>query len=85
MTRSSAVAEARPRLVAPPGSCDCHVHIFDTRFPFSKSAPYVPDAATVDDWMAVQRRLGLTRTVIVQASPYGTDNACVEDAIRRLT
>ena len=23
----------RPRVVAPPGACDCHMHFFDSRYP----------------------------------------------------
>ena len=33
---------------------------------------------------ALHRALQIERTVVVQPSPYGTDNACTLDALRRL-
>ncbi len=73
---------ARPRSAAPPGTCDAHIHILDPRFPTTGA----PTAAgmTLDDYRALQRRLGSTRAVIVQAKPYGTDNGCLLDALARL-
>jgi hypothetical protein len=27
-----------PRLRTPPGACDCHMHVFDARFPLAANA-----------------------------------------------
>lgn len=27
-----------PRLKTPPGACDCHMHIFNSRFPLAEKA-----------------------------------------------
>jgi D-galactarolactone isomerase len=73
----------RPRLAAPPGACDCHIHIFGPRerFALAPEVAYTPAEASVEAYQAIQRRLGLSRTVVIQPSAYGTDNACTLDAI----
>jgi predicted TIM-barrel fold metal-dependent hydrolase len=67
-------------------ACDCHVHVFGpaARFPFAKERTYTPPEASVEELLAHQEQLGLERAVIVQPSPYGTDNSCTLDALRRL-
>lgn len=65
------------------GACDCHVGPPE-RYPFSPERKYTPPQASIEELELVQRRLGLKRVVIVQASPYGTDNRCMLDALRRL-
>jgi len=71
----------RPRLVAPPGACDTHMHIYDERFPVSPNAVVKPVPAPVSAYLEVRKRLGLARTVVIQASAYGFDNSCALDAI----
>jgi predicted TIM-barrel fold metal-dependent hydrolase len=67
-------------------ACDCHVHVFGPpeRFPLSPDRKYTAPQAPVEELLAVQKKLGLERVVIVQASPYGTDNACMLDALQQL-
>ena len=71
----------RPKLKAPANAADCHIHIYDPRFqpPVAK-----PSNATVDDYRLLQKRIGVTRVVIVQPRNYATDNSVTVDAIRRL-
>jgi hypothetical protein len=68
------------------GACDCHVHVFgpSQRYPFARERKYTPPQASVEELLALQDRLSLEKVVIVQASPYGTDNRCMLDALRRL-
>lgn len=67
----------------PAGACDAHLHVFDARFP--AEAPHAMQAgATAADYLALRRRLGLTRAVIVQPRAHGTDNRVTLDAIRAL-
>ena len=70
----------------PSGACDCHVHVFGpaARFPFSPNRTYTPPDASIDELLGLQKRLGLERVVIVHPSPYGTDNSCTLDALKRL-
>jgi D-galactarolactone isomerase len=73
-----------PKLKAPPNACDCHMHIYDSRFPAALTAKLRPGDATVDDYRRLQQRLGRTRNVVVTPSTYGTDNACTLDAMAKL-
>jgi len=58
----------------PPNATDCHMHIYDARFPADPKAVLHPPDATVSDYRMLQARLGCSRTVIVQPSTYGLDN-----------
>ena len=64
-----------PKLEAPPGACDCHMHIFEPRFQPRADTPYAPPVATVADYVPVRRRLGLSRVVVIQSVTHGTDNS----------
>ena len=76
----------RPELIAPPGSCDCHIHIFGARwrFPLAAELAYTPAEAPVEAYLEIRRRLGIERTVVVQPSAYGTDNSYALEAVARL-
>ena len=80
------VAQTAPAFDVPSDACDCHVHVFGPteRFPFSPERRYTPGPAAVEDLLALQRALRLDRVVIVHPSPYGADNSCTVDALRRL-
>jgi predicted TIM-barrel fold metal-dependent hydrolase len=67
-------------------ACDCHAHVFGPydRFPLAADRPYTPPEASLPDLRAIHAALGIERVVIVAASPYGTDNAGLVDAVRRL-
>lgn len=70
-----------PVINVPAGTVDCHHHIFDPRFP--KSGKPMRAVGTVDDYTLLKRRLGITRSVVVAPNSYGTDNACLLDALNR--
>lgn len=69
-----------PRLQAPPGACDTHMHIYNKAYPASSKAWLFPPDFSVDDYRKMQARLGLQRTVIVQPVTYGFDNRCTLDS-----
>ena len=71
----------RPAIVVPLNATDCHHHIYDARFPASPTATLRPPDASVDDYRQLQKRLGLTRNVVVQPSTYGTDNRLLVEAV----
>lgn len=73
-----------PKLKAPPGACDCHMHIYDTRFPATPNARRVEEDALVPEYRKVQQRLGLERVVVVQPTQYGQDHRCTLAAIAEL-
>ena len=73
-----------PELKAPPGSCDCHMHVYDDRYPINQVWPVPPPKGPAADYRRVQRDLGLERVVVVQPNAYGFDNRCTTDAMRDL-
>ena len=73
---------APAKLRAPPNAADCHHHIYDARYPADPKAVLRPGDALVEDYRALQRRIGTTRHVVVQPSTYGTDNSCMLDALQ---
>lgn len=73
---------APPALAVPEGTVDCHHHIFDPRFPKPAGKP-MRAVATVNDYARLRRRLGITRSVVVAPNSYGSDNACLLDALDR--
>jgi len=66
---------AKPKFPVPPGSWDCHIHLFGpaSRFPFDADSPYLADDALPEDYLANQDIMGLERAVVVSAGGYGTD------------
>lgn len=75
----------RPEIDVPFNACDCHHHIYDpVRFPYLPTDVRNQPPATVDMYRLLQKRLGLTRNVIVTPSAYGTDNRCTLDGLRNM-
>jgi predicted TIM-barrel fold metal-dependent hydrolase len=74
----------RPRAETPPGTCDCHIHIYDPRFAMANPQLRAVENASVADYRQLQQRLGTSRVVVVQPAAYGTDNAVTLDAIAQL-
>ncbi|WP_420624511.1 amidohydrolase family protein [Candidatus Poriferisodalis sp.] len=75
-----------PTAFTPPaGATDAHCHVFGPahEFPFAPEATYTPPDAGIDDFEVLQRRLGLSRAVFVQASCHGTDNSAMVEALVR--
>ena len=70
-----------PTFTLPADACDCHMHIYDSRFPAAPGAKLRPADATVAMYRLLQRRLGTSRNVVVTPSTYGTDNRCTLDAL----
>jgi len=83
-TAMSGHSGGSPRLKAPHGACDCHMHIYEARFPPAPTSQFPPPHAPVTAYRDVQRQLGLMRAVVVQPNAYAFDNACTEEAIREL-
>jgi D-galactarolactone isomerase len=78
---------AEPRFPVPPGAVDCHMHIYgpSERYPAAATNPSpVPSNGNLSAYRTVKERLGLTRTVVVQPTAYGVDNACTLDAVADL-
>jgi predicted TIM-barrel fold metal-dependent hydrolase len=64
---------------------DTHVHVFDpARFAYVSERTYTPAAASVSQLREHCARLNVRRAVLVQPSVYGTDNACLLEALSAL-
>ena len=75
---------SKPAYAPPPGACDAHCHVFGPpeKFPYAEGRPYTPEAPAPKERLAkLHAHLGLSRAVIVQATPHGTDNRAMLDAI----
>lgn len=68
----------------PKGAWDSHMHVLDPDYPLSPHAAYTPPRASLPAAQALQATLNISKTVLVQPSIYGTDNACLLDALRAL-
>ena len=77
---------SRPSWRAPPGAVDCHCHVFGPfdRYPLSPGRSYTPPEASVAQYLDMLGTIGLSRTVIVQPSIYGTENAVTLDAVEAI-
>lgn len=55
---TSAFSKGRPAAAAvlPAGACDCHLRVYDSRYPPMAGAALPPPAACIDDYRQVQRR-----------------------------
>ncbi|GAB4177772.1 MAG: amidohydrolase family protein [Thalassobaculales bacterium] len=73
-----------PALKAPRGTFDTHMHIYDPQYAFAPTAPFIPPPATVPEYQAMCRRLGIERTLVVQPSGYAFDNRCTLESTRAL-
>jgi D-galactarolactone isomerase len=78
------MSDTRPKLVAPPGACDTHMHFYDENVPSAPGGPPLPGNFTVPMYQALQKRLGLERVIVVQPNAYQFDNRVTLDAIRTL-
>jgi D-galactarolactone isomerase len=70
-----------PKLKAPANATDCHHHVYNAKYPVDPRATLRPGDALVEDYRALQKRIGTTRNVLVQPSTYGTDNRCHLEAL----
>jgi predicted TIM-barrel fold metal-dependent hydrolase len=78
-------AVTRPHFALPADAVDCHMHIFGPAdsYPGSPDARYTLPEGSAKQYQALADVLGLGKTVLVQPSYYGTDNACLLDAMAR--
>lgn len=74
----------KPKRALPPGTVDCHAHIFDRfdKYPFAGNRKYHPPLCTREAWMALHKALGVAKGVQVHATPYGFDNSITEDFLK---
>src|SRR5688572_19059163 len=72
-----------PRLNAPAGTCDTHMHFYSRAYPALPGTLNPPDA-TVADYAQVMQWLGIERAIVVQPNAYGDDNRATMAGVRQL-
>jgi 2-pyrone-4,6-dicarboxylate lactonase len=74
---------SRPSFQMPPGAWDMHVHVFgpDEHYSHVEKPHYTLPDGTLAQYRRLMPRLGIEKFVLVQPSYYGTDNACLLDAL----
>lgn len=71
-------------LTVPPGSVDCHTHVFESGYRLSPGRGYTPPDSTLADMLRMHGQLGIDRVVFTQPSVYGIDNSAILDAMAEL-
>jgi D-galactarolactone isomerase len=73
----------KPKLVAPPGATDTHMHFYGKE---GTQAPgtFLPGYFPVEDYRAMQKQVGLERVVVVQPNAYADDNSVTLDSIKKI-
>ncbi|MFN2646503.1 MAG: amidohydrolase [Burkholderiales bacterium] len=71
------------KIRVPKGACDTHMHIYDAAVPGAPGT-FVPGHFPVEEYVAMQRRLGLERVIVVQPNAYADDNTVTLNAMRGL-
>jgi D-galactarolactone isomerase len=73
----------KPRLVAPAGATDTHMHFYGND---GTQAPgtFLPGYFPVEDYQAMARRVGLERVIVVQPNAYADNNTVTLDSIRKI-
>ena len=81
---TTADANARkPKLVAPKGACDTHIHLFVPGYPFAADSPYRAKDAPPEMLFDLQNILGLSTAVIVSPGGYGRDYTMLADVLAK--
>jgi predicted TIM-barrel fold metal-dependent hydrolase len=75
----------KPRIKAPPGACDSHIHLFGpaAKYPFAPDSPYTARDALPETFMALQDTLGLSTAVIVSPGGYGRNYSLLADVLTK--
>jgi len=72
-----------PKLRAPAGGIDSHVHLFGpaSRYPFNPGSKYTSNDALPQTQIAMQDTLGLAGAVVVSGGGYGMSTRHLEDVL----
>jgi 2-pyrone-4,6-dicarboxylate lactonase len=75
----------KPKIKAPPGACDTHIHLFGpaAKYPFAPDSPYIAHDALAETFMALQDTLGMSTAVIVSPGGYGRNYSLLADVLTK--
>ena len=71
------------KIRVPKGACDTHMHFYDQKVPGAPGT-FLPGHFPVEDYRALQKKLGLERVIVVQANAYRDDNSVALNAMKSL-
>lgn len=72
-----------PKLAVPKGACDTHMHFYDGRTPQAPGT-FLPGHFPVEEYQAMQKRIGLERVIVVQPNAYADDNRVTVSSMEKL-
>jgi predicted TIM-barrel fold metal-dependent hydrolase len=75
----------KPKLKAPPGACDTHIHLFGpaAKYPFAPDSPYTAHDALPETFFGLQDKLGMSTAVIVSPGGYGRNYSLLADVLAK--
>jgi D-galactarolactone isomerase len=71
------------KISVPKGACDTHMHFYDQAVPGAPGT-FLPGHFPVEDYRAMQKRLGLERVIVVQPNAYRDDNRVTLNSIKTI-
>lgn len=83
MTLVRTLTGTPPRLTAPRGTCDTHMHFYSSAYPALPGTLNPPDAS-VADYRQMMGWLGIERAIVVQPNAYGDDNRATMAGVKEL-
>jgi 2-pyrone-4,6-dicarboxylate lactonase len=83
LTTTADANVSKPKLKAPPGACDSHIHLFVPGFPFAADSPYRAKDAPPEMFFQLQDTLGLSTGVIISPGGYGKDYSMLADVLAK--
>jgi len=75
----------KPKLKAPPGACDTHIHLFGpaAKYPFAPDSPYIAQDAVPETFFGLQDKLGMSTAVVVSPGGYGRNYSLLADVLAK--
>ena len=64
----------KPALKTPAGATDTHMHVYQAEVPPAAGGPPLPGDFRAEQYREMQKRLGLSRVIVVQPNAYQDDN-----------
>jgi predicted TIM-barrel fold metal-dependent hydrolase len=85
LTQGPDPAPKKPKLKAPPGACDAHIHLFGpaAKYPFAPDSPYIAHDALPETFFGLQDKLGMSTAVIVSPGGYGRNYNLLADVLTK--
>ena len=74
----------KPVLAVPAGATDTHMHVYHAEVPPAPGGPALPGDFREGNYRDMQKRLGLSRVIVVQPNAYQDDNRVTLGAIKAL-